>query len=734
MLPPRRQALQCYMLVTPSLKRHNPCSAPVMRPFTLLLLALFTFGIASRAAELNVMPLPAEFALGSGRLAITRDFAVASKGANNANLRAALASALRRWEERTGLVFSRTAAAEYSFSNDIQPASLIIDCGAVSPDLPQLGADESYTLEVSTTQAVLRAPTTLGAQRGLETLLQLLDSDAQGWFVPAITIKDRPRFPWRGLLIDVSRHWQPIDVIKRNLDGMALVKLNVLHLHISDDQGFRIESKTFPQLHELGSDGHYFTQDQIREIIAYAAARGIRVVPEFDIPGHSQSWFVGYPELASAPGPYVIERRWGVFNPVMDPTKETTYAFLEKFLTEMTALFPDSYFHIGGDENNGVQWNANQEIQAFIKEHNLTNNEGLHAYFNRRIQTVLTARGKNLVGWDEILHPDLPKSAVIHSWRGPKGLAAAAQAGHSVILSNGYYIDLCQPAEEHYRNDPLPSGSTLSPEEQARVLGGEATMWAEWVAPETIDSRIWPRTAAIAERLWSPAKVNDPDEMYRRLEYVSRRLSEAGLLHEKNREPMLRRYAGDDVTAAGLDALRELVAAVQPVQGYRRGGYQEGSQFLPLTGLADCALPDSKSARLFARAADEVIAGRANPETLASFLQSWRDLAKRIQTHVAETGPRAKELLALATQLTDAAAFGDELIAKLSSPPADDIWFNAAMARLEKNATPQAAVELPVISPLKLLAAAARESNQRAPLSPEKWRAHLRQIAFPKKS
>src|ERR1019366_7456041 len=261
---------------------------------------------------------------------------------------------------------------------------------------------------------------------------------------------------------------------------------------------------------------------------AYAAERGIRVVPEFDIPGHSTSWVVSHPELASLPGPYGIERQWGVFNPVLDPTNEATYALLGDFLGEMAALFPDSFMHIGGDENNGAQWSANPRIQEFIRAHGLKDNGGLHTYFNGRIAAILAKSGKRLVGWDEILHPGLPPGSVVHSWRGTEALAAAAALGYDGILSNGYYVNLCFHASEHYLVDPIPSSSALTPAQRSHILGGEATMWGEWVTPETIDMKIWPRTAAIAERLWSPQECRDVEDMYRRLAIVSDRLDEAG--------------------------------------------------------------------------------------------------------------------------------------------------------------------------------------------------------------
>ena len=329
---------------------------------------------AEDAAPLSVLlPVPAEMRLLAGRLAITPAFSVSVTGHNDARLRAALDRALRRWEERTGLVFARHPAT------DPAPAELVIECRGPGPARPTLGEDEFYALEVTTARAELHAPTVTGVLRGLETLLQLLAADTRGWFVPAVSIRDRPRFPWRGLLLDVCRHWQPMPVVKRTLDGMAAVKLNVLHLHLTEDQGFRIESRKYPRLPEHGSDGNYFTQDQIREIVAYAAERGIRVVPEFDMPGHATSWLVGHPELASQPGPYAIERRWGIFDPALDPTNDAVYELLDGFLGEMAALFPDPYLHIGGDEVNGKHWNASPHIQAFIQEHHRRNTAALRA-------------------------------------------------------------------------------------------------------------------------------------------------------------------------------------------------------------------------------------------------------------------------------------------------------------------------------------------------------------------
>ena len=453
-----------------------------------------------------------------------------------------------------------------------------------------------------------------------------------------------------------------MEVLKRNLDAMAAVKLNVFHWHLTEDQGFRVESKKLPKLHTLGSDGLFYTQDQVREIIAYARDRGIRVMPEFDIPGHSTSWLVGYPEVGSAPGPYKIERAAGIFEPALDPTREQTYKFLETFLGEMAALFPDAYMHIGGDENEGKQWDRNPQIQAFMKEKGIKDNHALQAYFNQRILKILQKHGKKMIGWEEILHPDLPKDAVIHSWRGPASLAEAARKGYHGILSAGYYIDLIYPASQHYLADPLPQDTTLTTEEAKYVLGGEATMWGEWVSPETIDSRIWPRTAAIAERLWSPRNVTDVEDMYRRLSVISRQLEEVGLTHEKNYGMLLRRLAASDNTGP----LRTLASIVEPVKEYRRYQMRPQTMLSPLTGLVDAARPDSETARQFAANVDAFLSDaprfavyRPNLEhTLAEWQTASRALGPMIDGSPAlqEARPLAGNLAAIAD-----AGFGSHL-------------------------------------------------------------------------
>jgi hexosaminidase len=684
------------------------------------------------------MPAPTRAQWSDGRLAIKRAFTATVNGPDDGRVGAALDRMRRRWEERSGLTFARTATAAYQPPTAGSSPTLAIEFTALT-SVPQIDDDESYTLEIESSRAVLRAPTSTGALRGIATLMQLFQSDARGWFLPAVKINDAPRFKWRGLLIDVARHWIPLDVILRNLDAMALVKLNVLHLHLTEDQGFRIESKALPKLHELGSDGLYFTQEQIRTIVAYAAARGIRIVPEFDVPGHATTWVVGYPELGSAPGPYAISRHWGVHDVVLDPTNEKLYAVLDAFFGEMAALFPDRYVHIGGDENNGKQWSANARIQEFIRAHNLKDNHGLQAYFNRRLQEVVAKHGKIMVGWDEILHPDIPPTTVVQTWRGADGLAAAARMKFATILSHGYYLDHLLPAATHYVNDPIPADSPLTADEQRRVLGGEACMWGEWATAETIDTRTWPRAAAIAERLWSPREVTDIPDMYRRLALVNQRLEENGMPHETLHASMLRRFAGDAVSRASFVKFQQLADLFEAGTLYvREPAMRDVTQFTPLTGFADCARADSEAAREFADAARALVFGSrpvnaGAAEALSHQLAAWSALGRETAANsLLPHSPRGHELVPLGQWLVDVTAIGREALDALVHGKELPAGASAAqLAKLTKLSKSRLGVTLPIVDSVRLLVAAASLEAKRASTSTADWTAEVERLAAP---
>lgn len=585
---------------------------------------------AQSAAELNVMPVPAKYQPAGGSLKIDGGFSVALTGYQEARLERARDRFLVQLGRQTGLVFSHSAT-------DAAKATLVITTDHESKAVQEPGEDESYALDISATSAKIHAATPLGSMHGLQTFLQLVSITADGFAAPAVSIQDQPRFIWRGLMIDSARHFIPLPVIKRNLDGMEAVKMNVFHWHLSDNEGFRVESKKFPKLQESGSDGLFYTQDETRDLIAYARDRGIRVVPEFDMPGHSTSWFVGYPELASGAGPYELERKWGVFDPAMDPSNEKTYKFLDTFIGEMAKLFPDPYFHIGGDEVNGKEWDTNPKIQEFAKSRNLKNDVELQAYFSQRVQELVTKHGKTPIGWDEIFVPGVSKNILIHSWRGPEALAAAAKQGYRGILSNGYYIDLGWSAARHYAVDPMGgAAANLSPEEKARILGGEDTMWSEYVNWENIDSRIWPRTAAIAERLWSPQETTDLASMYARMEAESQRLEYLGLTHRSYQRRMVERMAGW-APQSQVAALFLLTEALEPVKDYNRESTpgEEPTSLKPLSRVVDAAHPESAVSRRFSVTVDEFVAAgckdAAKSEDIRFRLNQWVALNGQIQ-------------------------------------------------------------------------------------------------------
>jgi len=654
---------------------------------------------ARAEVPLPVMPLPAHSSQGEGQFLIDGSFSIALEGYTDSRLTSGRQRFLDTLSRETGILLSGEAQPKQ--------ASFTIKTAAASDPVQHVGENESYHLEISTTHVELTAANPLGALHGLQTFLQLVRTTPQGFSVPVVTIDDQPRFPWRGLMIDVGRHFMPLSVIERNIDGMEAVKLNVFHWHLSDDQGFRVESKQFPLLQEKGSGGLYYTQQQVAEVIQYARERGIRVVPEFDMPCHTNSWLVGYPQLGSGTTPYQPETRWGIFDAALDPTRESTYQFVDQLVGEMTALFPDAYFHIGGDECDGKEWDANSRIKAFMQEHGIKDDAALQSYFTGRVQKLVAGHHKIMEGWDEVLQPDTPRDVVIQSWRGQTALAVSAKQGNRALLSTGYYIDLNQSAAEHYLNDPLGGDAALlTPELKARVLGGEATMWSEFVSPEIIDSRIWPRTAAIAERLWSPEEVRDVDSMYRRLAIVSQKLDYYGLKHQSFTNMMLQRMSGD----SDPQSLKVLAAVVQPPEGYTRGGLKEYHTFTPLNRLVDAVPPESETARKFNDLAKLIAQRKASPEQWQEarrWLVLWRDNDAKLQPLLGRSDLTA-ELIPVSQSLSQVAVISLQALDDLENRHLTDATTLQKNLQLLKAAEKPQAVLLDMIVPsAELLAKAA---------------------------
>jgi hexosaminidase len=519
-------------------------------------------------------------------------------------------SELKAYVDWIGTRLNQYQKIKVVMGKSILAASLSIE--VKSEAALSLHMDESYLLHVRSDGLSINANTIWGAMRGLETMYQLIRSFGASAVIPAQVISDFPRFPWRGLMLDVSRHFISAEKIKAEIDAMAMLKLNVFHWHLSDDQGFRMESLEHPQLHQKGSGGQYYTQAEIKDIVAHARSRGIRVVPEFDLPGHFTSWLVAFPQLGSVQDTsYEIETRFGIFDPVLDPTRRPAYRFLDAFFEEVTTLFPDAFIHIGGDENTGKHWLANPEIQKFMERHKLDSAEALQNYFNQRLSSILHKHHRHMMGWDEIIHPDLPKTALIQSWRGNAYLFAAARQERAVLLSNGYYLDKMQPMGTFYRNDPHGNDTKLEEAYRPYVLGGEACLWSELISEETLDSRLWPAGFAVAERLWSAENVVDETSLLRR--------SLTLIFDFEEMEYDLNDYAGEILKPLTKNqtqafALQKVVDYLSPLPGYERN-YSLKKEGLYTTKYslrqeADAARPNSKAALQFTLLTEEFLQSR----------------------------------------------------------------------------------------------------------------------------
>jgi len=714
---------------------------------------------------IDLMPLPSSLELKGGKLYLSSAPKLSYVGISTERLDRAFERFTKRLEAR----MNGPATTENEGSVEIT-----IRCDSVSSRFPSMEEDESYRIKIKGDRIELSAPEERGIFHGLETLFQLLEKDVEGWYVPELEMQDAPRYPWRGLMIDVSRHWIPKSVILRNLDAMAAVKMNVLHLHLTDHQGFRIESKVYPKLHEMGSEGNYYTQQEIREILDHAADRGIRIVPEFDVPGHTASWFTGYPELASDEGPHVIYK--GIIgDAIMNPANEYTFDFLNELFGEMTALFPDTYFHVGADEPRDEDWTTNPAIQEFMKSQGFSDNHALYAYFNQHLYEIVQGHGKRLLGWDEIQDAGLPAEKIgVQSWRNHKSLWKSAREGSHAILSAGYYLDHKQSAAFHYDVDPevikgaidieidsarwqswkmelnfndtkldgelymfggdekrrgvmgimgnlygfdqvkekdgrleydvegpmgtatfelqsqgdsiagessisvftlkingarsggsdMPDGialpkfekiEPLTEDQRKNLLGGEACMWTEAADSVTLESRIWPRTGAIAEKLWSPSQLtDDSSDMYRRLLVLNELLGTLGLRHRSYRE----RLVLNRVEESYQVPLNHLIDVLQEDLLFNRMAIYDPPFDVetPLDRVVDAAAPESYTSIRFERKVDEFLKTKEEglKEEIKEQLEVWASIQEQLEPAIElypfleEVGPHADHLSRLA--------------------------------------------------------------------------------------
>ncbi|NHN24818.1 family 20 glycosylhydrolase [Flavobacterium jejuense] len=645
------------------------------------------------------MPWPQNITLNEGSFTLSSSFKVTISGIVNPRIFVGTTNFLRRLDGRTGMFFSQ------GYIKDInEDPSAQLQINSLKKGVVGINQDESYKIEITSNKITIDATTDIGVLHALETLLQLLQNNGDSFYFPNVIISDFPAFTWRGLMIDVARHFQPVDVIKRNIDAMAAVKLNVFHWHLVDDQGWRIELKNKKKLTELASDGNYYTQEEIKNIVEYADQRGILIVPEIDVPGHATAILTAYPEIGSKylkepneqkQSQYKIERNSGIFRPTLDPSNPETYKFLSEVFDEVCPLFPAKYFHIGGDENEGKDWDANPVIQKFKQKNNLKTNHELQSYFTLKLVPMLKKHNKEIMGWEEIMNDKMPKGTIIHSWKGsnegsPAGesLVNAAKEGFKTILSNGFYIDLMQSVNDHYLSPIIPKETVLSKEEKDRILGGEVTMWSELVTSKNIDSRIWPRTAAIAEVFWSNEKDINLKSMKKRLQFVSNRLEELGINHIKNKKMILRNISNyQDVSS-----LVDLSNICEPLKIYTRNkGGTEYQTYSPFTLFADACTSDASDAIDFNEVVDNYLQDKSpkNLNRVTEYFKKWifmhSDLIK-----LSENAPLIKPILPLSQSLSE---LSTELLAVLElNKSADKSLFNKLL--INCNSRNHADVEL----------------------------------------
>jgi len=510
--------------------------------------------VAAQQPVVDVIPYPAEVERTGDSLTFAGAPVIVTVNPADARLEVLAQDAVEMLGESAGVQASMAISAPAS------GGAIVLALDSAFPDTSR----EAYALVSDGGGVRITARGHAGLFYGVQTLRQLLRAaPPDGWTVPAVRIADRPRFAWRGLHLDVARHFFPVAVVERYIDLMARYKLNAFHWHLTDDQGWRIAIKRYPRLTSVGGFrketmvaknfdpyvgdgvpyGGFYTQDQIREVVRYAAERYVTVVPEIEMPGHALAALAAYPELACTKGPFEVGTHWGVFEDVLCP-KERTFTFLANVLTEVMALFPGRYIHVGGDEVPQTRWHQSALAQAVMRRERLANEDELQSYFMRRIEKFLAAHGRRLVGWDEILQGGLPPEATVMSWRGTVGGIAAARAGHDVVMTPGEYLyfDHYQgdstteplawggfvPLEKVYQYEPVPD--SLTPEQARHVIGLQGNMWTEYVPDaRELDYMVYPRALALAEVAWSPKDERDWTSFQARLPAALTALGRAGV-------------------------------------------------------------------------------------------------------------------------------------------------------------------------------------------------------------
>ncbi len=525
------------------------------------LMMLYSNGFAGN--RMNIIPEPNSILQNEGSFQLSRKTIIQSTSALR-SLSDYLASQLK--------FFTGISLKVVTYSKRSRPNSMVLEIISAS----KATNPEAYTLDIAPNKVVLKARTQEGLFRGIQSLLQLVPLKGTNGVgdisIPACLIKDAPRFAWRGLNLDCVRHFMTINFIKRYINLLAYYKFNVFHWHLTDDQGWRIQIKKYPKLTEIGAwrnegngekYGGYYTQKEIKDVVAYAKSRFITVVPEIEMPGHCQASLAAYPENACVPGPFQVGTQWGVYTNIYNPAKRSTYPFLENVLTEVMRLFPSHYIHIGGDEVPKTEWIQNTLCQELMKEKNLQNVDQLQSYFIRKIQAFLKSHGRQIIGWNEILEGDGPATgAVVQSWQGIDGAITAVKKGLYTIDSPSNYTYLSSspsdlPLDSVYSFNPIPPGLTHS--QKKLVLGTEASMWTERAPQDDVDSKMFPRLLAISEDAWTDPQKKNYSDFHKRVKEEYSRLAYLGVDYGLEQRAMAYNSEFDKLE-------KRFVVSIQPTQ------------------------------------------------------------------------------------------------------------------------------------------------------------------------
>ena len=523
-----------------------------MKNFLPLVLLVFFGSMANAqlANDVTIIPKPTAVQMGTGTFKIGKNTRITAKGDD---------------AKKVAGLFNYFLNKKYGFvlkvGNNTTPGAIVLDTSPTSKFLP-----ESYQLKI-TNNGINISGERSGVFYGVQSLLQMIDGTKNHLTVPAMTIRDQPNFAYRGLMLDVSRHFFEVDELKKILDVMAYLKLNRFHWHLTDDQGWRLEIKKYPKLTTISAwrdssiiggyndfkpfiydgkrTGGFYTQDQARDIVKYAAERNIVVIPEIEMPGHCTAVLAAYPELGNGSGPYHVAGYWGVLHTIYNPG-EPTFEFLENVLKEVMAIFPSKYIHIGGDEVPKDEWKTSALAQKIIADNHLKDEDALQSWFIGKIEKFLNQNGRNLIGWDEILEGGLAPNATVMSWRGEQGGIQAAKESHHVIMTPGPYMYIDKAQAKDSKTEPLSIGGflplnivynyhpvpeVLTPEQQKYILGVQANLWTEYIPTnKKVEYMVFPRLVAVAEVGWTrPENKNFDDFSKKRLPKVLLNLEKSGI-------------------------------------------------------------------------------------------------------------------------------------------------------------------------------------------------------------